>query len=232
MTPRKPAAPTIALLSAFGALVLAGCGGSSPAPPSTTSTVVVHVLSSSVAASTSTASTSTASTSPASTTPTGTTSTSSSSTSSAAPAAASHSVTSTSSAPPPRTTPKTTPVTTPARPPKHRTAPLTQAALTKDVSGPAPPPCLQAAGVLGVRSPSVGEWSGTVRLDGPGIYVDGPYTSTGAASTAATSLEGVEDVAQGGLYVVSALLISHVHATVEKVAGCLAASRGHGGLHY
>jgi hypothetical protein len=54
------------------------------------------------------------------------------------------------------------------------------------------------------------------------VYVDGPFKTAAMAHAAAASLNGVELNASGGLFSVSAVLTSHLGATVNAVASCLA----------
>jgi hypothetical protein len=61
------------------------------------------------------------------------------------------------------------------------------------------------------------------------IYVDGPYKSVADANKSASTLDGVEQVHSGGLWVVSAALRGGTGPAVQRVAQCLnaqAAGRG------
>jgi hypothetical protein len=200
--PRRMAVPIVACLSAAAALVLTSCGGST--------TDSAHRSTPTTAIAVQAPSTTSAAATPESTT------------------AAARPTTTTGAPPATKAPPKATP--------KHRAAskkaPLTEASISKGVSGPSASRCMQSAGLIGISSPSVGEWKGMTALNGPEVFVDGPYTSTRAAQASADSLQGVEDSARGGLYVVTALLVSRLTARVDEVARCLATSRGHGGLQY
>ena len=68
------------------------------------------------------------------------------------------------------------------------------------------------------------EWRGVVALKVKPIYIDGPYSSVSQAETAANGLVGIESVASGGLYVVSAVLADHLDSYVDALAKCVAAA--------
>jgi hypothetical protein len=65
------------------------------------------------------------------------------------------------------------------------------------------------------------EWRAVVALKQAPVFIEGPYLSDSQAQVAAASLNGVETVAAGGLYVVSALLHYHLDADVNALATCL-----------
>jgi hypothetical protein len=59
------------------------------------------------------------------------------------------------------------------------------------------------------------------RKSGKPVFVDGPYKSAAEAKSSAASLAGVQDAANGGLYVASAALTSKAGPVVRAVAKCL-----------
>jgi hypothetical protein len=65
---------------------------------------------------------------------------------------------------------------------------------------------------------------------GQSVFVDGPFVNAPAAIQDGQTLQGVESVATGGLYVVSAALSGGLTGTVNAVAGCLANTAGQGTL--
>jgi hypothetical protein len=102
-----------------------------------------------------------------------------------------------------------------------RTAPAEkpQAVAPKQKS---PVPCLVQAGLLRPgRGAEFGTWQGTDPASHRPIYVDGPYKSVADANTSAGTLQGVEQVQGGGLWVVSASLRGGTGPAVQRVAKCL-----------
>jgi hypothetical protein len=64
------------------------------------------------------------------------------------------------------------------------------------------------------------------------LFVEGPYKTVADARGSAASLEGIEIVVQGNLFVVSALLTSHLDAQAKTVASCLATVTGEGTIPF
>jgi hypothetical protein len=84
--------------------------------------------------------------------------------------------------------------------------------------------CMSDNGLGDAQLLRANEWRGVVALKVKPVYIDGPYSSVSQAETAAGGLEGIESVASGGLYVVSAVLADHLDSYVDALAKCLAAA--------
>jgi hypothetical protein len=85
----------------------------------------------------------------------------------------------------------------------------------------APLACLREANLYKPAKSGDGVWSGVERKSGKPVFVDGPYKSAAEAKSSAASLAGVQDAANGGLYVASAALTSKAGPVVRAVAKCL-----------
>jgi hypothetical protein len=64
------------------------------------------------------------------------------------------------------------------------------------------------------------------------LFVEGPYKKLADARRSRDSLLGIETSVQGGLYVVSATLTSHLEAPAKEVARCLATVTGEGTIRF
>jgi hypothetical protein len=83
--------------------------------------------------------------------------------------------------------------------------------------------CVAGAGLFKVELIRPNTWRAVAPVGtGLPVFVDGPYTTTSEAATAAASLVGIESVAPGGLYVVSAARTSHLNTYVNALGKCLA----------
>lgn len=192
---------------AASAIVLSGCGGSSSGGGDTV-TIVTAAGTTSAATSSATPATTTTATH-ASASATGTAPVSAPATSAASTAGASPS-TRHGAGSRARTSRASTPSVTP-----HAATPTTNASLN-------PVPCLQASQLVDAGLSRPNEWQARFPITHAVIYVDGPYRTVAMARASAASLNGVEFAAAGGLFEVSAVLSSHLGASVNAVAACLA----------
>lgn len=200
----------LALPAAAAAIALAGCGGSSHKSTSTTAAAVAVTQ----AASITTASTQTQAPSHAirSSHRASRTTRSSHSAGGTAPATRTAAAT-TAAAITTKSTAATSPTTTPT------TARRTLANHAKPKS---PVPCLVEAGLKHAGASSqAGTWQGSDPASHRSIYVSGPYKSVADANSSASTLEGVNQVQRGGLWVVSASLRGGTGPAVKRVAQCL-----------
>jgi hypothetical protein len=209
LTPR-----IIAVLVVAGALALPGCGGSSPQASTSTVTIALGATSAAPLSSASTTSNSTSgnssqqqSNSAGTTGTTGTT---------GPPAAGTHHVGHRS---PQRGSHHVTPI------PKHHTG-------SAKVTGPSPIVCLDSASLIAAKSEGANRWIARNDATLKPVFVDGPFKNVASARADVASLQGIEYVKRGGLYVVGAILTSHLNKTVDAVAACLSTTRGSGTLTF
>jgi hypothetical protein len=124
-----------------------------------------------------------------------------------------------------------------ATPPRSHPSPAPTAVVdpapTGHVTGPYPDTCLTQAGLVDAHAFERDIWEAHDPLAPvKKVFVEGPYKTSAMASGSTQSLLGVEIADQAGLYVVSAVLTSHMDATVSQVAGCLKTATGAGTIQF
>jgi hypothetical protein len=122
------------------------------------------------------------------------------------------------------------------RPPvrhSHKVTPIPKQHVRQvKVTGPTPIVCLFGAGLIAAKREGADRWIAYNDATLKPVFVDGPFKNVGAAKADVASLQGVEYVKRGGLYVVGAILTSHLNKAVDNVAACLSTTRGSGSLTF
>ena len=81
--------------------------------------------------------------------------------------------------------------------------------------------CFKTVGLADGHLTAGQDWEAIDPLRVKPVFVDGPYKTPADAAASASSLAGAADAMQGGRFVVSAALTSHLKADVKDVAQCL-----------
>jgi hypothetical protein len=76
------------------------------------------------------------------------------------------------------------------------------------------------------------EWEALDPTSKGPVYVEGPFQTPDQVQQYTSTYTGVNLVAAGGLYAVSAALSSHLDFQVDSVAKCLSAATGSGTLSF